>query len=146
MLIIFGSFSRLGNLSFALVLGSTCRWRHGLVQQFVLFVSQQFPLFFYFLQALHCMVSLGLSSVKHHCGYINTLFVDSCCWKGIQNPSHAKKSTEKVCARVSEENHSNRLQTGLFDIKVSVFLKNLSILLRILSQIFQNVSVHQVKP
>ena len=67
------SFCRLSNLrSF---LGSICCWGHDLYYQFVLFVNQQFSLLSYFLQTLHCLVSHDLSSVKHHCSHINSLFV-----------------------------------------------------------------------
>lgn len=64
-------------------LACTCCWWHGLIQQFVVSASQQFSFFFYFLEALHCIVLFALSIVKYHCNYIYALLIYSCCWEGV---------------------------------------------------------------
>ena len=73
----FCSFSRLGNLSFALFF--VCRHLLLRTKLFLTVCAVCQSTAFSFVLCSPSFALLGLSSVKHHCGYINSLCFDSCC-------------------------------------------------------------------
>ena len=81
----FCSFSRLGNLSFTLSLAAFAVEDMAFSNSLRCLSVNSFLFSPYFLLALHRLVSLGLSSVIHHCGYINSLFV---CWQLLLKGHH----------------------------------------------------------
>ena len=58
----------------------------------------------------------------------------ACKWT-FQNPLQAIESTEKVWARVSKENHSQRLQTVFSDMKFQFFVEFISFIGSFISNI-----------
>ena len=103
MLYCFRSFSRFGNLSFALF------WQHLLLRTWPFLTVcagclpvNSFLSYPIFREALHCLVSL-VSSVKRHCRYMNSLLIPvderaSCSFDipSLINSSAAFKSAFKI--------------------------------------------------
>ena len=81
----FCSFSRLGNLSFTLSLAAFAVEDMAFSNSLRSLSVNSFLFSPYFLLALHHLVSLGPSSVNHHGGYINSLFV---CWQLLLKGHH----------------------------------------------------------
>lgn len=110
-LLFLGSFSRLDNLSFALFLGSTCCWWHGIFQQFGFLLVNNFLSSPSFSKLFTACSGLVLA--------VPTIIVVWCCripcmsyqkhW-GSLGTSFRRKSVKL-------------LQTGLFDIQLSLFCR-----------------------